>query len=360
MSMRTRKVTCPACKKSFRPGGPWPAKDVELPTAKQASEKFEMGRNFANKLWNAACFLLLNLEGYSPKAVQLEGLPIEDRWILSRLAGTTAAITQHLDTYHFSETARSLYDFIWSEFCDWYVEMSKGRLRDPDQRALAQRVLAGVLDAILRLVHPIMPFVAESIWQALAVAAFERGLPTPEPSEESVVIAAWPCFPESWKDAAIEQRMRRMQELVRAVREVRNRYMVDARTGLTLFVRCNDDVAADFGSLANFITVLAGVAGLECGPAVQKPPQAGTFVHPEFEAYVSLAGLIDVAAEIKRLEKQLAEKQKHLQGIHGKLNNGSFVDKAPAEVVQQQRDLAADLQNQLSIITINLRDLRLS
>jgi valyl-tRNA synthetase len=174
MYMRTRKITCPNCKKSFRPGGPWPAEDPELPTAKQASERFEVGRNFANKLWNAARFLLLNLEGYQPHAVRIEELPIEDRWILSRLATTTAAITEHLEQFHFSDVARTLYEFTWSEFCDWYLEMSKGRLRDSASRPLAQRVLAGVLDAILRLVHPVMPFVAEAIWQALSSAACRR------------------------------------------------------------------------------------------------------------------------------------------------------------------------------------------
>src|SRR5205085_5864809 len=164
--------------------GPWPADDSELPTAKQASERFELGRNFANKLWNAARFLLMNLEGYEPGAILVEELPLEDRWILSRLATTTVAVTEQLENFRFSEAARTIYDFTWSEFCDWYVEMSKGRLRDPAGRALVQRVLVGVLDAVLRLTHPIMPFVAESVWQALADAAFERGLPGPEPAAE--------------------------------------------------------------------------------------------------------------------------------------------------------------------------------
>src|SRR5436853_6461116 len=113
--------------------------------------------------------------------------------------------------------------------------MSKGRLRDEASRPLAQRVLVGALDAILRLVQPIMPFVAESIWQALAETAFERGLPAPEPAAESVVIAPWPQFPAAWQDPAMERRIARMQDLVRAVRDVRNRYMVDARTGLDVF-----------------------------------------------------------------------------------------------------------------------------
>jgi valyl-tRNA synthetase len=361
MYMRTRKVTCPNCKKPFRPGGPWPAEDPELPTAKQASEKFEMGRNFANKLWNAARFLLMNLEGYEPAVIHIHELPIEDRWILSRLATTAAAITEQLEGYHLSDVARTIYDFTWSEFCDWYVEMSKGRLArsaSKGSRATAQRVLVGVLDSILRLVQPVMPFVAESIWQMLNEAAFERGLPAPDPAAESVVIAPWPELPATWRDPDMERRIARMQELVRFVREIRNRYMVDAKAALDVFVRCGDDVAADFGSLRTFITILGGVAKLECGPQVKKPPQSAGHVHPEFEVYVSLKGLIDVDAEAKRLEKQLAEKQKHLQTTQAKLNNESFVNKAPPEVVQQQRDMVADLENQIRVLEENLRELR--
>jgi valyl-tRNA synthetase len=358
MSMRTRKITCPNCKKPFRPGGPWPDEDKDLPTAKQASEKFEQGRNFANKLWNAARFLLMNLEGYTPGALKREELPIEDRWIISRLATTTAAVTEQLEGYHFSEAARTIYEFTWSEFCDWYVEMSKGRLRETTSRTAAQRVLVGVLDAILRLVQPIMPFVTESIWQVLNEAAFERGLPNPDPAAESVVVAAWPSYPEAWQDRVMEQRLARMQELVRFVREVRNRYTLDPKTPLDVLVRCPDTVAADFRQLAPFITSLAGVGKLECGPQLQKPRQSAAHVVAEFEAYVSLQGLIDIAAEIKRLEKQLAEKQKQLQNIRAKLDNANFVNNAPQEIVQQQREQLADVEGQVRLIGENIRDLQ--
>ncbi len=367
MSMRTRKVTCPSCKQPFRPGGPWPADDPELKTAKQGSERFEVGRNFANKIWNAARFLLMNLDGYTPHTVKLFELPIEDRWILSRLATVTAQITDHLANYRFSDYARTIYDFTWSEFCDWYVEMSKGRLHSPlspagrgvggEGRPLAQRVLLGVLDAVLRLVHPIMPFVAESIWQALNESAFERGLPSPEPATESVVIAPWPSFPDAWRDARIEARIARMQELVRAVREIRNRYNVDPKTSLDVFAKCRADVAADLRQLAPFITMLATVGKLDSGPNVSKPPQAASFVHADFEVYVSLAGLIDVAAEGKRLEKQLADKRKQLQAAQTKLANPSFVERAPADVVQQQREAVADLEKQIATLENNIKEL---
>jgi valyl-tRNA synthetase len=357
LGLRTKKINCPSCKKPFRPGGPWPSEDQELKTARQASERFEMGRNFANKIWNAARFLLMNLDGYAPEAIRLEELPIEDRWILSRLATTAEAVTDQLEGYHFSDVARTLYEFTWSEFCDWYVEMSKERLREPGSRALAQRVLVGVLDGILRLVSPIMPFLAESIWQALNEAAFERGLPNPDPATESVVIAPWAEYPASWRDPAMETRIARMQKLVRAVREVRNHYTVDPKRNLDVFVKCGDALAGDFRQLAPFITMLAGIGRLELGPQVAKPPQAAGHVEPDFEAYVSLEGLIDVAAEIKRLQKQLAEKRKHLQATQAKLANPSFVNKAPAEVVQQQHDLLAELQKQIETIEENLREL---
>ena len=357
MYMRTRKVTCPNCKKPFRPGGPWPASDSELPTAKQASERFDMGRNFANKLWNAARFLFLNLEGYKPGAIQHAELPIEDRWILSRLATTTAAVTQHLENYRFSEVARTIYDFTWSEFCDWYVEMSKRRLQEPAARPLVQRVLVGVLDGILRLVHPVMPFVAESIWQSLNETAFERGLPAPEPAAESVVIAPWPNLPETWHDAEMETRIGRMQELIRFVREVRNRYTVDQKTNLLVFVRCSETIAEDFRTLTPFIRALAGVGHLECGVQSATPRLSTTHVTPEFELFVPLTGVIDRAAEKARLEKLRAEKQKHLQAARAKLSNANFVDRAPADVVQQQRDLVADLQAQIKAMEENLKEL---
>jgi valyl-tRNA synthetase len=316
-----------------------------------------MGRNFANKLWNAARFLLMNLDGYKPEAIRIEQLPIEDRWILSRLQTTAKAVTEQLEGYHFSDVARALYDFFWSEYCDWYVEMSKGRLKEEASRPLAQRMQVGVLDAILRLIHPVMPFVTESIWQALNEAAFERGLPAPDPAADSVMIAPWPEFPESWHDESMEQRIARMQELVRAVREIRNNFMVDERKPLDVAVRCNTELAGDFQALQPFIASLAGVGTLTCGPDVAKPPQAASKVLGGFNLYVSLAGLIDPAKEKGRLEKQLADKRKQVEGKKGKLANEGFVARAPAEVVQQERDAIAELEKQIAALEENLRDL---
>ncbi|MEI7684596.1 MAG: valine--tRNA ligase [Planctomycetota bacterium] len=356
MSMRTKKIACPNCKQPFRPGGPWPSDDPELKTAKQASERFELGRNFANKIWNAARFLLMNLDGYVPGASnRVAALPIEDRWILSRLATTTAAITRELDAYHFSEVARLLYDFVWTEFCDWYVEMAKGRLKN-DDRTLVQDVLVNVLDGICRLIQPIMPFLAESVWTALNEAAPIRGL-QPVKAGESVVIAPWPSYGDDWIDAAIEKRIGRMQELIRAVREVRNRYNIEPRTPLTVAVRSSAAIASDFAELAPFITQLAGVGSLTTGPDAVKPTQAASHVTPEFEVDVSLSGLINVEAELKRLAKQIADKKKSLQATEAKLANPSFVDKAPPDVITQQRGQADDLKKQIATLEANAAEL---
>lgn len=360
MYMRTKKLACPDCKKPFRPGGPWPEPDPELPTARQASDRFEMGRNFANKLWNATRFLVMNLEGYTPGTLDLAKLPTEDRWIISRLATTSSAVTKALEEFKFAEVGRLIYDFTWSEFCDWYIEMSKGRLKDEASRPQAQRVLIGVLDGILRLVHPVMPFISESLWQVLNEAAPERGLPTPTKAGMSVCVAPWPTFPDDVADARTEGTIARMQDLIRGIREVRNRYQIEDRTPLQVVVRCDQGVAMDFISLAEFIGPLGGLSSFECGPQVDRPQQAGTIVRPEFEAYVSLAGLIDVAAEVKRLEKQVADKTKQLTGIRSKLGNESFVRNAPAEVVQQQREQAADLEKQIAILEANARELAAS
>jgi valyl-tRNA synthetase len=204
----------------------------------------------------------------------------------------------------------------------------------------------------------VMPFVAESLWQALNEAAPERGLPAPAKAEESVVVAKWPEYPATWVSAEVEARFARMQELVRGVREVRNRYQVDDKTRLDVAVKCSEAVAADFNALAAFIGPLAGIANFNAGPGAAKPKQAGAVVRPEFEAYVSLAGLIDVAAEIKRLEKQIEAKRKSLDGTKAKLANEKFVSSAPADVVQQQRDLATDIEKQIAAMEENLRDLR--
>jgi valyl-tRNA synthetase len=352
-SKRPKKITCHGCKQQFRPGGPWMTEDPSLPTAKQASDRFELGRNFANKLWNATRFILMNLNGYTPAAIDPKAFTTEDRWIVSRLATTAKAVTAALEAYKFADVAKLIYEFAWSEFCDWYIEMSKARRSDP----ACQRVLVGVLDGILRLVHPVMPFVAESLWEALGEVAPERGFPTPKKAEEAVCIAAWQTYPDTLIDASTETAIARMQEVIRGVRELRNRYSLD-KTPLTLAVKCSDAVAKELQPLSPFITQLGMLTAFECGPSVAKPKQAGSIVTGDFEAYIPLAGLIDPAAEAKRIEKQVADIRKQLDGMAKKLGDEKYVKNAPPEVVAETREKVAELEKQAAVLTGNLGDLK--
>ena len=353
MYMRTKKLACPSCKQVFRPGGPWPSDDPELKTAKQASDRFEVGRNFANKMWNATRFILMNLEGYSPAPLVIAELPTEDRWIVSRLATTAQAMTTALENFKFAEVARLIYEFTWTEFCDWYIEMSKARRSD----STCQRVLVGVLDGILRLVHPIMPFLAESLWEYLREAAPVRGFPTPAEAEESVCIAKWPEL-DALIDNSTEASIARMQELVRGVREIRNRYQVEDKTMLDLSVKCSAEVASEFTALQPFIVQLGKISTATFGPTVVKPKQSGSVVAESFEASVNLAGLIDLAVETKRTEKQIAELRKQVGGMQGKLNNASYVKNAPPEIVEETKAKVVELEKQIGMLDANLKGLQ--
>ncbi len=357
MYMRTKKLACPECKQAFRPGGPWPSDDPELKTAKQASDRFEVGRNFANKMWNATKFILQNLEGYTPfddrrDVGATQALPIEDRWILSRLATTAQAMTAALEGFRFAEAAKLIYEFTWTEFCDWYIEMSKARRSDPT----CQRVLVGVLDGILRLVHPIMPFLAETLWEYLRDAAPVRGFPVPTEAEMHVCIAKWPAM-DSLIDNSTESSIARMQELIRGVREIRNRYQVEAKTKLELTVTCTAEVAAEFTALQPFIAQLGGISTATFGPTAVKSKQSGSVVNEAFEASVNLEGLIDLAVETKRTEKLIADLQKQVGGMQGKLNNASYVKNAPPELVLETKGKVAELEKQMGLLAANLKSL---
>ncbi len=191
------RIDCPKCGKAF--STQWAAKpeDVAVPRGAVVSERFELARNFCNKLWNASRFALMNLEGYKAGPVDLKSLAVEDQWILSRLSTVTLQMSAALEQYKFADAARLLYDFAWDEFCSFYLEMVKSRLQDEKTRPTAQRILAHTLDTILRLLHPMSPFITEDVWQRLNEVAPTRGLTDLQAASESVMIADWPRAPIS-------------------------------------------------------------------------------------------------------------------------------------------------------------------
>ncbi|MDX2036842.1 MAG: valine--tRNA ligase [Isosphaeraceae bacterium] len=325
-----------------------PVESQKLPDGRvvNTSEKFEQGRTFPNKLWNAARFALMNLEGFEPTTVDVSTLPVEDRWILSLLASTAAETTRELEAFQFAEAAKRLRDFTWNDFCDWYVEFIKTRLRDPATKPTAQAVLAAVLDGICRLLHPIIPFVTESIWQALGEVAPRRGLVSIEPAAESVCVAPWPIYPGAWSSADSERIVGQWQEKVAAIRNLRAERQLPNHAKIAPILVAEGEVA-EMLELGNaFIRSLTGASSLQIGPLDVRPSEAAVTVLADCEVIVPLEGLVDKEAEIARRRKSLADVEKQLAAVESKLANPSFTERAPAELVDQQRSKRDELLHQ--------------
>lgn len=344
------RLRCPKCRGEFRTQWAERDEDLSLPRGPVVSERFEMARNFCNKLWNAARFTLLNLEGYTPGPVLEADLLLEDRWLLSRLASVCRSVTAALEQYRYSEAMRQLYEFAWDEFCSFYLEMVKSRLQDAASRPLAQRVLSYALDLLVRLLHPAAPFITEEIWQRLNQAAPERGLDTPYPAAESVMIAPWPDVPARFEDADIERQFSRFQQVLAALREIRARQNLPPRATLKFVVRCDPDLAGLLAPMAPYFLRLAGAQCEGCGPHVQPPPTHARVRLAACEVYADLAGLIDVAAERERHTKERQRLLALIAGKQQKLANQGFLSRAPAAVVEQERQSLADLQSRLTAV----------
>jgi valyl-tRNA synthetase len=352
------RMDCPQCGKPF--GTQWASKaeDVNLPRALVVSERFELARNFANKLWNAARFTLLNLEGYEPQAVAAEELEVEDRWIKSRLATVTDEVTSALDDYRFGDAMRTLYSFAWDEFCSFYLEMVKSRLADPASRPTAQRVLAGVLDVLVRLLHPAIPFLTEEIWQRLSESAGRRGLVAPGPPAESVMIAPWPERRPEWQDPMIEAQFSLFQDVLKGLRDVRSRQNIAPKTPVAFRVKCDQATADLLRPMASYFHSMAGARAEAWGPTASPPSLHASVSTSKLDLYVDLAGLLNVEAEISRQEKERARLASAIQFKENKLANAQFVSRAPAAVVEQERTGLAQLRDQLSSVEAVLVELK--
>jgi len=348
------RITCPACGKDFATQWASKPEDKALPRGPVVSERFELARNFCNKLWNASRFVLMNLEGYTAGPLAEADLLLEDRWVLSRLATVSGAVTAALAEYRFADAARTLYDFAWDEFCSFYVEMLKGRLQDAQARTTAQRLLAHTLDVLLRLLHPMIPFVTEEVWQLLAQAAPQRGFPTPKLAAESIMIAPWPQSQTELIDPEVEARFWRFQELLRAVRDIRMRQNIQPRQQIEFMVRCDQQTADLLRPMAPYFAAMAGATAVAWGPQVQPPALAADAVVSGMEVFVDLAGLIDVAAEIRRKQKELQRLESLIAAKQKKLADASFVQKAPPAVVEKERSSLSELQTQQAAVAETL------
>jgi valyl-tRNA synthetase len=347
-------VKCPKCKQESQFSSPSFEPDAGEPVARMVSERFEYGRNFCNKLWNASRFAILNLEGYTPEAVAESDLQLEDRWILSRLSAVTAEINMYLGRYQLDAATRAIREFTWNEFCDWYLEMIKPRLQDDNRKPVAQRVLVSVLDALLRLLQPFTPFICEELWQRLKELAPERGLPDPMQASQSVMIASWPEFGAEARDEQLEARFDQLQEMIAAVRNVRAVYNIASSTPLKLYVSCADELAEEIQDVSSQFDNLAKTMLEAVGAGVERPSGSAAFTIGEANGYIPLEGVIDREAELKRQRKKAEEIQGHITSHEKKLANEKFISKAPENVVNDVRETLAGLKSQLESLQKNI------
>ncbi len=360
------RIECEKCGQPFSTQWAEKPEDKALPRGAVVSERFELGRNFANKLWNAARFSLINLEGHKAATAGrgepgTDDLLLEDRWLLSRLSTVTHDVTKALEHYHYADAARVLYDFAWNEFCSFYVEMTKARFAVPEQRQSAQRVLAHALDVLMRLLHPMMPFLTEEVWQLLAEVVPERGISKLRAAEPSVCIAAWPVVESKHLDGTIEEQFADFQAVLGAVREARQRQNIPFKEELNFTVRCDGTTAKLLEPMQPYFAQMAHAIATQVGPAAEPQGVSISFPltsrHGPIEVHVDVSRFIDVTVERKRLEKDRDNLTKQIASIDAKLANKGFVDKAPPEVVQQQHVKLEELRGQLTSIEAALKKL---
>ena len=348
------RLDCPKCSKPFRTQWATSAADLALPRGPAVSEKFEAGRNFSNKLWNATRFVLISLEGGEPvgpiAAELVAGGELADRWLASRLASVAREATKAIDEYRYAELARILYGFAWDDFCSAYLELCKPRLADPARRDQARAMLVVGLDTILRLLHPIMPFVTEEIWQQLGVAAGGRRMPWDEagPLSSSIMVARWPSPPAAWTDERTERQFGTFLAVVGGIREIRARQNVPPRTKLPAAIRASAEVADLLEPLRPAIESMAAVELSALGPAACGAAGATTAAAGGCDVFVDLAELIDVDAEIARLEKDNAKTEGLIAAKRAKLANQAFTARAPEAVVAAERAQLGELEERLA------------
>jgi len=344
------RIECPKCHEAFRTQWATTPEDLALPRGPAVSERFEAGRNFSNKLWNATRFVLMQLEGYeagelAAVAAALPEQPLEDRWLLSRLATVSAEVAAAIDGYHFAEAARLLYGFAWDEYCSAYLELCKSRLSDPAQRDSARAMLLLGLDTILRLLHPIMPFVTEEIWQHLREAAGSRRLPWDKgPVAESVMVAQWPTPSAGWQDAETEARFGSFLAVVGGIREIRARQNVPPRKTVEVAIRCPAEIRGLLEPMRQAIESMAVCEIADLGPDADGAAGAAEITVAGCELFIDLADLIDVDAEIDRISRELAKLEGLIKGKQGKLANEQFTSRAPAAVVEKERAQLAEFE----------------
>ena len=310
-----------------------------------SDDKVKASRNFANKLWNAARFVLMYLDD----EFEYNGLPndlaIEDKWIVSKVNTLAKDVTDNLEKFELGIAIQKLYDFIWDVFCDWYIEIAKIRLQSEDKtgKSTAISVLVYVLTDILKLLHPFMPFITEEIYQAIPH------------DDEAIMISKWVEFDEKLSFSADEAEMERIMKAIRAIRNRRSEMNIPPSRKATVYIETA--FADTFNMGADFVKRLASANEVVVGDTFDALGNTVTIITDDAKIFIPMGDLVDFAAERKRLEKELAQAQDKLDFINKKLSNPGFVNKAPEKVVAQNKEDAAKLEEKIANIKNSINSL---
>ena len=318
------------------------------------SEKLlEMGRNFANKIWNVARFVIMNLEGFDVKSVNKEELKLElvDKWIFSRMNETSKEVADYIDKFQLDDAAKAVYEFLRGDFCDWYVELAKVRLYNDDEagkasKVTAQYVLWTVLESGLRMLHPFMPFITEEIWQKIKVEG------------DSIMIQQYPVADESLINRDIENSFEYIKEVISSLRNIKAEMGISPAKEVKVVIKTSDEM--ELKTLEDnyiFITKLAKIEELKYGKDMTKPEQSGFRVARNSEVYMILTGLLNAEVEIKKIQEQIEKVQKDLDKVNAKLSDERFTSKAPAHILERERRIQKEYQDKMDKLTENLKNL---
>lgn len=328
----------------FLANGSAPGQDVRY-----IPEKLSSAWNFINKIWNASRYVLMNVGDMTLEDIKIgEDTTLADRWILSRLQAVTETVTRLFEKFEFGEAGRVLYHFIWDDYCDWYIEMTKESLQDESSdNTTTQSILIHVLDQFLRLLHPIMPFVTEEIWQQVALA------------NQSIVVAAYPEVESQWIDPASEDAMTKLIDIIRSVRQIRNEMNTGLAKKVDLYIKVSDEAIQEvLETNSAYIQRFCNPDTLVIGTDVQAPGEVVTQTLPFAQVLMPLEGLIKIEDEIKRLEQEQAKLEKEVDRLVKKLSNDNFVNKAPEAVVKEEREKESDYKKQLSAVIERIEQLK--
>jgi valyl-tRNA synthetase len=320
---------------------------------KLAEERIAGYRNFANKIWNASRFTLMNLEGFDPERVSLAELQLSnaDRWILFRLNAAARDAEDALAGYRFNDAASSLYRFTWSEFCDWYIELVKDDLYKgaPERKLAAQYVLWTVLESLLRLLHPFMPFITEEIWQSLPGSR----------TTSSIMTAPYPRPSEEWEFSEGAAEMELVMEAIRGIRNIRGEVEVPPSKEIAAILDCGSDESLHvLKRNEGYIMSLARLSDLAIGINPNRPADAAVQVAGDVQIVVPLKGLVNVEEEEKRLLKEIAKADKDIDFLGRKLENPDFVGRAPAQVVAKEKEKLEEFSNKKKVLLESLEKIR--